>query len=244
MTFTARAPRLTDLLLGRHKMPEGSFLDHLPQKTWQMMTNEWDQRVRVFERNEPLPLGPDDRSVFIVVQGCLRQERFPMGPGKDPTITRFRGTGQLVGEAKLINPDSSVLTTCLSETCVIPWRTRYMIALQRQHPEVQLALLRGIEDRNREDERIYATFALPPSQRVAMLLAHLAETVGVPDPTVTRSTIIVGPSQKDLAAALQLGISSVENAIRSLRTDETIDVGYRKFIVHDLDALHHSAAGA
>ncbi|MGW9400702.1 Crp/Fnr family transcriptional regulator [Streptomyces sp. NPDC055642] len=242
MPAKAGAPRLNDLLLGRVSMPEGSFLKHLPASTWKSMSQDWDQRIRSYDRDQPLPLGPDGRHVFIIVQGCVRQERFPLGSVRGlPTIVRFRGIGEIVGEAKLIEQTSSVTTTCLSKTYVVPWRVSYMHRLQRQRPEVQLALLRSLEDRNRQDERIYATFAQASFQRVSTLLAHLAETVGIPDPTVTRRTIISGPTQKDLAAALQLGVSTVENAISSLRRHGTIDAGYRKFIVHDLDALHDSA---
>ncbi|MGW2641889.1 Crp/Fnr family transcriptional regulator [Streptomyces sp. NPDC001348] len=245
MPIKAGAPRLNDLLLGRAAMPSGSFLKHLPTLTWTSMSQDWDQRIRSFGRDMPLPLGPDDQDVFIIVQGCVRQERFPLGSARGlPSIVRFRGIGEIVGEAKLIEPASSVTTTCLSKTYVIPWRVSYMHLLQRKRPEVQLALLRSLEDRNRQDERVYATFAQASFQRVSTLLAHLAETVGIPDPTVTRRTTISGPSQKDLAAALQLGVSTVENAISSLRRHGTIDAGYRKFIVHDLDALHDSAISA
>ncbi|MEU4928344.1 Crp/Fnr family transcriptional regulator [Streptomyces yokosukanensis] len=242
MPIKASAPRLSDLLLGRTTMPEGSFLKHLPASTWQTMSKDWDQRARSYNRDEMLPLTADDRHVFIIVQGCVRQERHPLGalPGT-PTITRFRGIGEVVGEAKLITRDSSVTTTCMSKTYVVPWRVSYMHRLQRQRPEVQLALLRSLEDRNRQDERIYATFAQPPFQRISMLLAHLAETAGQPDPTLSRSTTISGLTQKDLAAALQLSVSTVENAIGSLRRHGAIEAGYRKFIVHDLDALHHGA---
>ncbi|MET7454221.1 hypothetical protein ABZT03_20500 [Streptomyces sp. NPDC005574] len=154
------APRLSDLVLGRTKMPEGSFLDHLPAPAWTTMIQNWDQRIRSYERDQPLPLTSTDQHVFIIVQGCIRQDRFPLGtePGT-PTITRFRGIGEMVGETKLIEPSSSVVTTCLSKTYVIPWRIRYMKALQRQQPAVQRALLLSLEDRNRQDERILGALA-------------------------------------------------------------------------------------
>lgn len=242
MPTKASAPRLSDLVRGRTTMPTGSFLKHLPASTWQTMMEDWDQRIRSYKRDQLLPLDPEHRYVFIIVQGCVRQERLPLGAMPDaPTITRFRGVGEVVGEAKLIDDTSSVTTTCMTKTYVIPWRISYMWRLQRREPDVQLALLRSLEDRNRQDERIYATFALPAFKRVSMLLAHLAETVGQPDPTLTRSTTISGLTQKDLAAALQLGVSTVENAISSLRRHGVIEAGYRKFIVHDLDALQDSA---
>ncbi|MGW1075585.1 Crp/Fnr family transcriptional regulator [Streptomyces sp. NPDC002537] len=246
MSSTAETSRLTDLLLGHQAMPDGSFLQRLPTPTWQaMLQMEPRARARVFARDELLPLGADDNYVYIVIEGCVRQDRFPLGVGEGiPTIVRFRGVGQLVGEAKLIAPRSSVVTRCLSQTVVIPWRVSSMSLLQRDEPEVQLALLRSLEDRNRSDELVYAMSARPPFQRITGLVSHFADIAGVPDPRTSNCTVITGPSQRDMAAALQLGISTVENAIRALRRYDVVEARYRKFIVRDIKALRQFAAVA
>lgn len=178
MSSTTETSRLTGLLLGHRAMPDGSFLQRLSTRTWQTMLQA-QPRTRVFARDELLPLDADDRYVYIVIEGCVRQDRFPLGtaPGM-PTITRFRGIGQLVGEAKLIGEAkltdprsrqgrSHVPTRCLSQTVVIPWRARYMNQLLRRQPEVQLALLRSLEDRSRSDELVYGTATRPPSSASA-----------------------------------------------------------------------------
>ncbi|USQ85683.1 hypothetical protein NFX46_19125 [Streptomyces phaeoluteigriseus] len=114
-------------------------------------------------------------------------------------------------------PTPPVPTRCLSQTVVIPWRARYMNQLLRRQPTVQLALLRSLEDRSRSDELVYGMTTRPPLERVSRLFTHLADIAGVPDPSISRHTVITGPSQKDMAAALQLSTSTVENAIRTLR---------------------------
>jgi len=183
--------------------------------------------------------------VYIVLEGCVRQDRFPLGAGEGaPSVTRFRGLGEILGETKLIAPRSSVLTRCLSKTVVIPWHVRYVNVLQRRMPDVQLALLSSLEDRNRSDELVYTMTTRSPFERVSRMFAHLADCTGVPDPRTSDYTVITGPSQKDMAAALQLGISTVENAIRTLRYHGVLEARYRKFVVHDLEALADFAAGA
>ncbi|MEU4490199.1 Crp/Fnr family transcriptional regulator [Streptomyces purpurascens] len=243
MTSTVDTSRPTDLLNGPDGKPEGSFLQRLSDETWQILL-QLGLRTRTFARDELLPLGPDDRDVYIIWEGAVRQDRFPLGTGASvPIITRFRGAGQLVGEAKLITAASSVQTRCLTKTVVIPWHARYFSVLQHRLPELQLALLRSLEDRNRCDELIYAMATRPPIERVSRLLAHLADTAGVPDPRTSRGTVITGPSQKDIAAALQLGISTVENAMRTLRYHGLIEARYRQFIVYDVPGLRQYAAG-
>lgn len=235
--------RAADVLQGRQRMPKGSFLHHLPSDTWKLLVNAWGSDARVYERDEVLPIGPDAQHVHIVLGGCVRQDRFPFGTDEeDPTITRFRGVGQVLGEAKLIEPRSHVLTTCLTTTWVMPCFVPRMHFLFRKAPDVQLALLRSLEDRNRSDEVIYTMAAHTPLQRVAGLLAHLAEVAGTPGTAPAGRTTITGPSQKDMAAALLLGLSTVENAVRDLRNCGVLDNKYRQFAVSDLDALRGLAA--
>jgi CRP-like cAMP-binding protein len=226
--------RTIDVLKGRQTMPDGSFLDHLPGSTWPMLVRAWGSDARVHERDEELPLGPDDRHVYIVLGGCVLQERLPFGT----KITRFRGVGQLLGEAKLIEPESSVRTVCLTTTWVMPCPVQRMNLLLNQQPDAQLALLRSLEDRNRSDERIYCTVTRSPVQRVGGLLLHLADVAGTRSTDQPGHTTILGPTQRDIADALSMGMSTVENAIRALRdTHRAITSKYRQFVVTDLPAL-------
>ncbi|MFF7602324.1 helix-turn-helix domain-containing protein [Streptomyces mirabilis] len=56
-----------------------------------------------------------------------------------------------------------------------------------------------------------------------------------------RYTVITGPGQKDIAAALQLAVSTTENALRTLRYHGVIEARYRQFVVRDVDGLRHFA---
>ena len=242
MPSTIHPSRPADLLLGHEDKPEGSFLQRLKAEDWQALL-EAGLRGSSFVRDELLPLGPDGQHVYIIWEGVVRQDRFPLGDGENvPTVTRFRGRGQLVGEAKLVTPDSTVLTKCLTPTVAIPCKARRLNVLLRRQSDIQLALLRSLEDRDRSDELLYTMATRPPVERVSRLLAHLADTAGVPEPR-TGWTVITGPGQKDIAASLQVAISTVENAIRTLRYHGVIEARYRQFIVHDVDELRHFPTG-
>ncbi|MFG2961499.1 Crp/Fnr family transcriptional regulator [Streptomyces sp. NPDC048291] len=235
--------RPTDLLNAHEGKPEGSFLHHLHERsaeTWHQLLQA-GLHSRAFARDELLPMGPGNPYVYIVLDGVVRQDRYPLGTGAGiPAVTRFRGAGQLVGEAALIEPDSFVATCCLTNTVVIPCPARYFSALiERRLYEARLALLHSLEDRNRTDEVVYGMAICPPLERVSRLLAHLADTVGVPDPRTSRHTVITGPGQKDIAAALQLAVSTTENALRTLRHHGVIEARYRQFVVRDVDSLRH-----
>lgn len=238
---TVDVTRPTDLR-GHENKPEGSFLQRLEAESWRALLQA-GLRARTFERDEHLPMGPGDRNVYIIWDGLVRQDRFPLGEGDNvPAVIRFRGSGQLVGEGKLIDPGSAVITKCLTRTLAIPCRARYFNVLLRKRAEIQLALLRSLEDRNRSDELVYTMATRPPLERTSRLLAHLADTAGRPDPR-TGAAIVTGPGQKDIAAALQLAVSTTENAIRTLRYHGIVEARYRQYVVHEVDALRHLAAG-
>ncbi|MEU5701072.1 Crp/Fnr family transcriptional regulator [Streptomyces aurantiacus] len=226
-------------------MSEGSFPRGLSADTWRRLLRA-GLRGRLFKPGETLPMGPNDRNVYIVWDGAVRQQRFPFGEGRDaPTVTRFRGRGQVVGEAKLVTPDdSSVRTQCLTQTVAIPCDERSFNVLLRRRIEVQRALLRSLEARNRSDEVLYTMVTRPPLERVGRLVAHLADTTGVPDPEASCRTVISGIGQKDIAAALQIGVSTTENALRTLRYHgDIVEARYRQLVVNNADALRHFAAG-
>ncbi|MER7926183.1 MULTISPECIES: Crp/Fnr family transcriptional regulator [unclassified Streptomyces] len=243
MPSTADTNRPTDHpLMGHEDKPEGSFLQRLSADDWRFLLED-DLRGRSYGQDEHLPMAADDRNVYLIWDGVVRQDRFPLGDWEGaPVVTRFRGGGQLVGEAKLISPESAVRTRCLTRTVVIPCRARRFNVLLSKRPEAKLALLRSLEHRNRSDELVYTLTTRPPLERTSRLLAHLADTAGTPDAR-TGVTHITGPAQRDIAAALQLAVSTTENALRTLRYHGIVEARYRKFLVHDVDALRHLAGG-
>ncbi|MER6437378.1 MULTISPECIES: Crp/Fnr family transcriptional regulator [unclassified Streptomyces] len=235
--------RTSEVLRGRQAMPEGSFLRHLPDDTWPLLVSAWGLDARVYERDEELPLGPDDKNVYIILGGCVLQERFPLGAAAASTrITRFRGVGEVVGEAKLIAPEAAVTTVCLATTWVMPCPAQRMNVLLRRQPRAQQALLCSLEDRNRSDEMIYCTPNRSPVQRVGGLLLRLAGIAGRTNSADPGQVTILGPTQRDIADALLMGVSTVESAVRALRdTHGVITSRYRQFVVTDLHALRDIA---
>jgi CRP-like cAMP-binding protein len=242
------AIRPAEVLAGRQGMPLGTFLSYLPSGAWPLFVSAWGSDARMHTRDTVLPIRPDDRLVHIVLGGCVSQERFLTGQeGAGPKVTRFRAAGQILSEGKLIELPAMVRTTCLTDTWIMPCSVDRMNMLLRRHPDIQKALLRSLETRNRTDELIYGTtLSRSPAQRVAGLLLHLARTAGVAGPPGTGEVVVVGPSQRQLADSLQMGVSTVENALRRLRGlpggDGSSRQGlvlsqYRRFVVTDLPAL-------
>ncbi|MET9500022.1 helix-turn-helix domain-containing protein [Streptomyces sp. NPDC006552] len=102
-------------------------------------------------------------------------------------------------------------------------------------------------------EDLYGTDGTRPVHRVARLLHHLAYqqdlgaeiVIGALD-----SNVVTGPTQRDFANALNMGVSTVEKALRELRDHkilaEAADSGRlnRTYRVLDTDHLHAIGCGA
>ncbi|MEE1942321.1 helix-turn-helix domain-containing protein [Streptomyces sp. TRM 70361] len=229
---------LTGVFRREVPMPPGSFLSLLPDSLWSsLLTTDPGSGAPLYPvcyaKDKRLPLGPGDETVYLTLTGCVAQRRYPYGRGaKEPVILRFRGAGQLLGEAKLLDPCSSVETVCLSDTWVLPYSADHLNRLLgRRGGQGRGALLASLEERNRTDEMIYGTVTRPPLRRVGALLHHLAVTAGTGHPD--GSVRITGPRQTDLAEALLVSRSTVENAVSVLRTGNLVASSYRRFVVTD-----------
>ncbi|WP_459009602.1 helix-turn-helix domain-containing protein [Streptomyces aculeolatus] len=114
----------------------------------------------------------------------------------------------------------------------------------RVYPQVQLALLRSLEDRNRIDEKIYLMTGRSPLARVATLLTHLADTAGIRTPAEPDRITVNGLRQSDITRTLQLGKFAVENVLHRLREQQAIDSRYRQLVVTDPQALERISSTA
>lgn len=80
-----------------------------------------------------------------------------------------------------------------------------------------------------------------PSALISAVVPAAADALaaGIPDPDTAEHLVITGPGQKDIAAALQLAVSTTENALRTLRHHGVLEARYRQFVVRDVDSLRH-----
>ncbi|WP_181785849.1 Crp/Fnr family transcriptional regulator [Streptomyces phytophilus] len=234
----------TQVLAGQRSWPAGSFLQYLPHRLWPTLVQEWGREARTFQHAERLPLDPARRTCFIVLGGLAREERYPMGPGGG-VLARFRGPGQFLGEANLIDAWSPMQVSCVGTTWIMPCPAGRVNQMMRVYPQVQIALLRSLEDRNRTDEKIYLMTGRSPLARVATLLTHLTDTAGTRTPAVPDRITVNGLRQSDITRTLQLGKSTVENVLHRLRVDhKAIDSRYRQLLVTDPRALEHISSTA
>ncbi|QHY95617.1 hypothetical protein SSPS47_10850 [Streptomyces sp. S4.7] len=214
---------------GRQPMPDGSFLSFLSDRQWKRhFVGRGDSRVH--PAGDELPVGREDGAVHIVLGGCVARERTHLRT----KLVRFRGVGQLLGEANLVGSHAGGRTVCLGDTWVMSLTTARMHSVLTRQPDVQMALLRSLEARNRSDEMIYGTFGRPALARVGALLYHLATVSGKKDPLGVR---IAGIRQTDLADALLVGRSTVENAFKELKALGVARSGYRQIVMTDMDGL-------
>ncbi|PNE32493.1 hypothetical protein AF335_18105 [Streptomyces eurocidicus] len=191
-------------------------------------------QTRAYAKGEPLTTGGPEEAVHIVLGGCVSQQRSHFGT----SILRFRGTGQVLEEQRLLDPGApGPATTCLSETVTLGFAPDVLWKVLTRHVVIERKLLLSLETRNRTDERIYSTFKRPALARVSTLLHHLGATVGVRDQGRYGGVRIEGPSQYNLTEALQLGQSTVEQALGELREKEVIHNRYRAIVVRDMAAL-------
>lgn len=227
---------VSDVLAGRglRFLPEGSFLRSLAPRPglWQSMVPLG--QTRQYSKGEPLTTGGPGEPVHIVISGCVSQQRGHFGT----SILRFRGGGQVLEEQRLLDPEApGPTTTCLSETVTLGFAPDALWKFFARHVAVERKLLLSLEIRNRTDERIYSTFKRTALARVSTLLHHLGATVGVRDQGPYGGVRIDGPSQYHLTEALQLGQSTVEQALGQLREEEAIHNRYRAIVVRDMAAL-------
>ncbi|MGW7529726.1 hypothetical protein [Streptomyces sp. NPDC054783] len=96
----------------------------------------WRLDTRTFTQGEEVSLDGNGGLVYIVLGGCVVQERFPFGTGRNaPAVVRFRGVGEFLGEAKLIEAAAQVRTVCLSTTWVMMCPVHRMNVILQRHPD-------------------------------------------------------------------------------------------------------------
>lgn len=125
---------------------------------------------------------------------------------------------------------ATVLTAVSLTVSIDSWELH---RIAREHPDLFVALGQMSAKRLRGAETVYGTSRLSPRARVAALLLYLSEddgqflgTDGVWHPIGDGvHGYVEGPSQADIAAALGLGLASVEKALASLRDCGVLEKG-------------------
>ncbi|MFF7375937.1 Crp/Fnr family transcriptional regulator [Streptomyces paradoxus] len=186
--------------------------NHLTVDTYQQL--EAKAVVRSYSRGEEC-LKITARRVFFLVAGYVREELSSgavrvwaaptVFPYADPRPS-FEGRGYMLA------PIGSVLSIGVDD----------LHAIGGKDPKLAFAIMEMSNARLRTMERVYGADRRSAKARVAGLIQYLATATDwdLPKDIEPRSIFAVdGPSQLDMANALGLGVSTVENVIAELRAD-------------------------
>ncbi|GAB2932546.1 hypothetical protein GCM10027280_20270 [Micromonospora polyrhachis] len=152
-------------------------------------------------------------------------------------LLAIRVGGDLVGEMSALNdqPRSATVTTC-SPALVRIIHMRQFKPFLAAHPEAAVELAAMVANRLRQSNRHRIDFmSYPVPTRVARIIAEIARTHGRRTPNGL--VIDVRLTQPELATICGAAETTVQKALRELRSDGLIDTDYRRITVRDLTGL-------
>ncbi|MFD2767725.1 Crp/Fnr family transcriptional regulator [Micromonospora eburnea] len=158
-------------------------------------------------------------------------------PDGRSALLSLRVGGDLVGEMSALNdqPRSATVTTCgPTRYSVIPRET--FTRFLKDHPGAALELAAMVADRLRWSNRRRIDFtSYAVKIRVARVIAELCRTHG----RRSRDGMVIDVrlTQPELATICGAAETSVQKALRGLRTDRLVDTDYRRITVRDLSRL-------
>ncbi|SCG74124.1 Crp/Fnr family transcriptional regulator [Micromonospora coxensis] len=158
-------------------------------------------------------------------------------PDGRTALLALRVGGDLVGEMSALNdrPRSATITTCGPTRYSVIAPDRFKNFLTR-HPDAALELAAMVSDRLRWSNRRRIDFtSYPVKLRVARVIAELCRSHGRQD----RHGVVIDVrlTQPELATICGAAETSVQKALRELRSDGLVETDYRRITVPDLEAL-------
>ncbi|MGW8375243.1 Crp/Fnr family transcriptional regulator [Streptomyces sp. ODS28] len=177
----------------------------------------------------------DARDVYVLLEGAVKC--VSNTENGTSVLLSIRAEGDLIGELASLD-DSPRLATIIT---LRPCTARRIgqdsfLAFLRAHPGAALDVSRSVSAklRNATWHRVeYGSASVPI--RLARLLIQLADQHGTAGPEGT--AIQLSLTQSEIAALAGAREPTVQKALRSLREDGVIGIGYRRIIVRDGAAL-------
>ncbi|MGW6274680.1 Crp/Fnr family transcriptional regulator [Streptomyces sp. NPDC055060] len=212
----AATRRIMDAVLDHN-----AFIQRLPYAHRTELADTCQRRLYV--RKENLR-GSSSAMVHIVLSGCVVEES---SYGETSTV-RILGAGAVLGDMEVFDDTLATPSTrCLNSTMTLALPLDRMRLIAEHNSVIATALGATVAERLVTSERVYNRAALRPEERLAGLFTHLLHNCAVPCTRFGR--MLEGPSQIDLADALNLSRATVEAALRLLRKENLVVTGYRTF---------------
>lgn len=203
-------------------------------------------RPKNYPVRSPLVYQGDESDHVIIIERGWVKVTSATENGHD-VVLAVRGPGDLLAEsAALGGRTRSATVTALSPIRALVVPAARFTGFLEAHPEVwRLVTGTFVQRLDDQDRRLKAHVASRGTQRVAQLLASLAELSAAYVPPAADGTIEIGPplSQEELGSWMDASRETVARALNGLRREGLIRTGWRRITVVDLPRLRTFAAG-
>lgn len=201
-------------------------------------------RRRVYPARKPLCYQGEESDHIVIIEEGWAKVTSSTADGHD-VVLAVRGPGDLVCESAVLGSrQRSATVTALNpvRALVVPAVrfTGFLDAHAAVWRLVSGTFVRRLDD---ADQRLQAHVSAKGAQRLAQLLASLAELSARHVPPQPDGSIAIAPplSQEELGSCMDASRETVARALNSLRRRGLVRTGWRRIIVVDLPGLHRYA---
>lgn len=210
-------------------------LDHVQQGALRAAA-----RPRHFPVKAPLVYQGDESDHVIVIERGWAKVTSATEDGHD-VVLAVRGPGDLLAESAVLGGRTrSATVTALSPIRALVVPAARFTGFLDAHPEVWMLVTGTFVQRlDDSDRRLRAHVTSRGTQRLALLLADLAELSAHHTPPAPDGSIDIGPplSQEELGSWMDASRETVARALYGLRREGLIRTGWRRVTVVDLPGL-------
>ncbi|MGK5550259.1 Crp/Fnr family transcriptional regulator [Actinomadura kijaniata] len=202
-------------------------------------------RLRIYPGRSPLVHQGDESDHAIVILEGWTKVTSARPDGRE-VLLAVRGAGDLVGESAVLGGRSrSATVTALNtvEALVLP-AGRFIQFLDAHPATWRLVSSLFVQRLDAADHRLTAHVSTHSSQRLALLLADLAELSAYHQPPDPDGAIEIGPplSQEELGSWTDASRETVARSLGELRRRGLIRTGWRRITVLDVTGLREYAS--
>ncbi|MQY08699.1 Crp/Fnr family transcriptional regulator [Actinomadura macrotermitis] len=232
--------------------PSTAVIVQRPESFWDALDSA--QRTALREAARPrsyaakVPLcyqGDESDHIIIIESGWAKVAS--VGEDGRVVVLAVRGPGDLVCESAVLGSrHRSATVTALSPLRALVVPAARFTAFLDAHPEawrlVSGTFVQRLDD---ADRRLQAHVSAKGAQRLALLLAGLAELSARHVPPSPDGSIEIAPplSQEELGSWMDASRETVARALNTLRRHGLVRTGWRRTVVTDLPGLRAYAAG-